>query len=245
MLITCIKTEQKKLRHSHLWLVFLVIPLIPTVLGTANYLNNLELLKSEWYSLWTQLSLFYANFFYGPLIALYCSYTWRVEHLNYNWNHLMTMPVSEGMVFGSKLTLALGCTALLQCWIWVLFLIAGRLAGLPGLPPVEILLWLLRGSLGGMVIAALQLILSMIIRSFAVPIALALLGSVIGFLVSNQGYGLLWPYSLMMMGMNSNKSEDVLENVWGFGISISIFLILFMGLGVLYLKKKDIHGAVA
>ena len=93
MLWSCVKTEQKKLRHSHLWLAFLVIPLLPAFMGAANYVNNLELLKSEWYSLWTQHSLFYANFFYAPLIALYCSYIWRVEHLHYNWNQLMTMPV--------------------------------------------------------------------------------------------------------------------------------------------------------
>ena len=95
MLPICVTMEFRKLRHSHLWLVFLVIPLIPTVMGAGNYLNNLGMLKSEWYSLWTQCSLFYSNFFYGPLIALYCAYIWRVEHLNHNWNQLMTMPVPD------------------------------------------------------------------------------------------------------------------------------------------------------
>ena len=106
MLLACVKTERKKLHHSNLWVAFLVIPLLPTVMGAANYMNNLGLLKSEWYSLWTQHSLFYANFFYAPLIALYCSYIWRVEHLNYNWNHLMTMPVSAADILLSKLVLA-------------------------------------------------------------------------------------------------------------------------------------------
>ena len=103
MLWSCVKTEQKKLRHSHLWLAFLVIPLLPAFMGAANYVNNLELLKSEWYSLWTQHSLFYANFFYAPLIALYCSYLWRLEHLNSNWNVLMTAPVPVRDVFLGKL----------------------------------------------------------------------------------------------------------------------------------------------
>ena len=35
MLLACIKTEQKKLRHSHLWAAFLVIPLLPTVMGLS------------------------------------------------------------------------------------------------------------------------------------------------------------------------------------------------------------------
>ena len=129
MLWSCVKTEQKKLRHSHLWLAFLVIPLLPAFMGAANYVNNLELLKSEWYSLWTQHSLFYANFFYAPLIALYCSYIWRVEHLNYNWNQLMTMPVPPAEIFLSKLLLAVRCTVVLQLWMWVLFLSAGKTVG--------------------------------------------------------------------------------------------------------------------
>lgn len=240
MLLDCIKMEQKKLRHSHLWLVFLVIPVIPAVLGAGNYLNNLELLQSEWYSLWTQHSLFYSNFFYGPLIALYCAYIWRVEHLNHNWNQIMTMPVPVRNVFLSKLVLSLGCTVTLQIWMWVLFIISGKAVGLPGMPPLEILVWILRGSIGGLPIAALQLVMSMVIRSFAVPIALALIGSILGLLASNGGFGFWWPYSLMMMGMNSNKEADMVGNMAAFGISVAVFLALFTAAGIWYLKKRDI-----
>ena len=242
MLFACVRTEQKKLRHSHLWVTFLVIPLLPTVMGAANYMNNLGLLKSEWYSLWTQHSLFYANFFYAPLIALYCSYIWRVEHLNYNWNHLMTMPVSAADVFLSKLLLAVRCTVFLQIWMWVLFLIAGKAVGLPGMPDLQILVWLLRGSLGALAITSLQLLLSMIIRSFAVPIALALLGSVAGLLASNGGLGLFWPYSLMLMGMNANKTEYMVSSSLGFGISTLVFFVVFTGVGILWLRKRDVHA---
>ncbi len=240
MLMTCIRMEQKKLKHSHIWLVFLVIPVIPAVMGAGNYLNNLEILKSEWYSLWTQHSLFYANFFYGPLIAIYCAYIWRVEHLDHNWNQLMTMPVPVRDIFLSKLVLALGCTVLLQLWVWVLFCITGKAVGLTGMPPVQILSWLLRGSIGGLAIAALQLVLSMVIRSFALPIAIALLGSILGLLASNGGLGLFWPYSLMLMGMNANKAENMVENMLGFGISAVLFLGLFTGAGIWYLKKQDV-----
>ena len=242
MLLACVKTERKKLHHSNLWVAFLVIPLLPTVMGAANYMNNLGLLKSEWYSLWTQHSLFYANFFYAPLIALYCSYIWRVEHLNYNWNHLMTMPVSAADIFLSKLLLAMRCTIVLQLWMWVLFLTAGKAVGLPGLPDVQILGWLLRGSLGAFAITALQLVLSMMIRSFAVPIAIALLGSVAGLLASNGGLGLFWPYSLMLMGMNANRTEDMVSSSLGFGVSTLVFFLVFTGFGIYWLRRKDVRA---
>ncbi len=74
MLLSCIKSEKLKLRHSFLWIAFILIPLIPTIMGTGNYLSNLSILKSEWISLWTQETLFYSNFFFAPMIAIYCSY---------------------------------------------------------------------------------------------------------------------------------------------------------------------------
>ena len=150
MLWTCVKTEQLKIRRCHLLPVFLAIPVIPAFMGGGNYVQNIEVLQSEWYSLWTQYSLFYSNFFYAPLIALYCAFVWRVEHLNHNWNQLMTMPVPKTDVFLSKLCLAMGCTIFLQLWMWVLFVITGKIVGLPGLPPPEIFVWLFRGGNGGL-----------------------------------------------------------------------------------------------
>ena len=240
MLLQCVRMEQKKLRHSYLWLVFLVIPVIPPVMGGGNYLQNIVILEAEWYSLWTQCSLFYSIFFYAPLIALYCAYIWRIEHLNHNWNQLMTMPIPIKDVFLAKLCLALLCTIALQGWLWVLFVITGKVVGLTGMPPLKIFSWILRGSIGGMGIAALQLVLSMIIRSFAVPIALALLGSIIGLLINNGGLGLFWPYALMLMGMNANQTEDMVGSVIGYWGSAGVFLLVFTIMGIWWLGKKDV-----
>ena len=69
-MLRCIRAENRKLRGAVLWLAFLIVPIFPAVMGTFNYLNNLGLLQSEWYSLWTQHTLFYATFFYAPLIGV-------------------------------------------------------------------------------------------------------------------------------------------------------------------------------
>mgnify|MGYP000071646253 CR=1 FL=1 len=90
MLLSCMRAELMKLKRSFIWVVFLLLPIISTVMGCANYLQNVEILDSLWYSLWTQTTLFYSNFFYGPLIAVYCAYLWRVENFNHNRNALMT-----------------------------------------------------------------------------------------------------------------------------------------------------------
>lgn len=243
MLLKCIRAEMLKLRHSVIFSACIIIPVIPAIMGTFNYLQNLGVLKSQWYSLWTQHTLFYATFFYGPLIALYCSYMWRLEHQNNNWNIFMTAPVHISRLYFGKLAVIFFITLLTQAWVGVLYIISGKFAGLPGLCPPQITFWLLRGTLAALAIGALQLLLSMVIRSFSVPIGIALIGSVMGMLLSNQGAGLYWPYSLMLMGMNSAKSADTLaDNTAGFLLAVLLFFLLFYLTAVKLLKKKYVRS---
>lgn len=245
MLHLCIQAENKKLHRSVIWIACFLIPVIPAIMGTFNYLQCLDILTEQWYSLWTQFTLFYSLFFYAPLIALYCSYLWRLEHLDHNWNVLMTLPVPIKDLFFGKLFVIFKVTLITQFWMIVLFLLSGKLAGLPGIPPFLIFVWAFRGTFAAIAIGALQLLLSMCIRSFAVPIGIALAGSVFGMLFSNSGKGMFWPYSLMMMGMNSNSSDDKLSgftNTFVFFIAVAVFFLLFTCLAVRILKKADVKS---
>lgn len=244
MLFRCCQAESRKLRHSVIYPACILIPLIPAIMGTFNYQQNVGVLKSEWYSLWTQHTLFYASFFYAPLIALYCSYLWRLEHRNNNWNVLMTAPVPISSLYLGKLAIIFRVTLTTQLWVGLLFVICGKLVGLPALPPPVIAFWLLRGTLAAAAIGALQLLLSMVIRSFSVPIGISLIGSVLGLLISNKGLGLYWPYSLMLAGMNANKTEDALTgSLLPFLLSTAAFFFLFYGIAIWILKHRDVRTA--
>lgn len=241
MLKLCIKAENQKLKRSPVWLACFLIPIIPAIYGTFNYQQNLSILTGEWYSLWSQLTLFYAIFFYAPLIALYCSYLWRLEHLNHNWNVLMTAPVPVGDIFFGKLFVILKVTLFTQLWLFLLYLLCGKLVGLPALPEGTIFLWALRGTAAAIAIGTLQLLLSMVIRSFAVPIGIALAGSIIGLVAGSTGLGLFFPYSLMLMGMNSNKETDTLSNGTApFFFFCLLYFLLFSGISIRILKKRDV-----
>lgn len=243
MILRCVRAERQKLAHSAIFPACIIIPVIPVIMGTFNYLQNIEILKSQWYSLWTQLTLFYSTFFYAPLIALYCSYMWRLEHRNNNWNVFMSTPVPVSCLFLGKLTIIFFVTLITQFWIGILYVIAGKLAGLPGLCPPTIYFWLLRGTLAAAAIGALQLLLSMVIRSFSVPIGIALIGSVMGMLIANEGLGLIWPYSMMLMGMNSNKSTDALAgNSLVFAAATFLFFLLFSFAAVKILANSDVQA---
>ncbi len=239
----CLRAENAKIKSPIVWILFFLLPIFPAVLGTCNFLSNQSILHDGWYSLWTQHTIFYADFFYAPLVALYASYFWRMEHSNHNWNFIMTAPVHLGHLFLAKFAVLFRMTILIQFWIGFLFFISGKLIHLPGMMPPEFLLWLFRGCIGSIGIIALSLLISMRIRSFAIPIVIALAGSILSLGMVSNGDGYAWPYALMMLGMNANASNNVLgENyVLFFGAAIFFFLI-FTGHAILYLKKRDVYS---
>ena len=104
-------------------------------------------------------------------------------------------------LFAAKFAVVTKLALLTHGFVFALFVFCGKVfAHLPGLPPVTLPLFLLRGLLGALAVIAAQLVLAMVIRSFAVPIFLGLLGGITGIFISSKGFGLLWPYSLMQAG---------------------------------------------
>lgn len=130
MILQLYKAERMKLRRSPIWLVFIIVPAVPAFLGTMNYLNNIEILRSEWFSLWTQHTLFTSYFFLPILLGLYCSYLMRLEKNNRNLTKLLTLPISRKELFVAKLLSAGKIILFTEVWIGVLFLISGKIAGL-------------------------------------------------------------------------------------------------------------------
>ena len=243
MFVRCLRAENRKLRGSVIWLAFFVIPLFPAIMGTYNYMQNLELLNNGWYDLWTQHTLFYASFFFAPLVGLYAAYLWRLEHLGHNWNTILSAPVRPFYLFFAKFVVVAKLVLLTQLWVFALFALCGHVwAGLPGVPPVDILLWLLRGALGGVAIIALELLLAMLLRSFAAPILAGLFGGVAGMAFTAKNAGLLFPYSLMLLGMNANRAENVLSGDFlPFLAACTVFSLVFCVAAQLCLTKRDVR----
>lgn len=242
MLLRCIKSENSKLKYSYIWLAFFIIPILPAAIGTFNYLGNIEILTNGWYSLWTQHTLFYADFFHGPLIAAYCSYLWRLEHLNGNWNRIMTVPVRRSCIFISKFASVFGMAFLTQLWVGLLFYLSDRLAGLKRPMPSEIIVWLLLGGIGSIAVIGLQLLLSMVIRSFSIPVIIALLGQIAGIYLSSSGRGLCYPYSVLSIGMNSNAMHGLSgASLLAYLTAVCLHAVLFSGIAILLLRVRDVR----
>ncbi len=240
MFLSIWRAEWLKLRHSPMWIAFFCLPLIPAFFGTVNYLGNLELLTELWESLWTQHTLFSCYFFLPLVIGIYCASLWRLEHTGYNWNLMLTAPISRTVLVLAKLANAAVLTAAVILWTIVLYVGAGLLCGfgVDTIPWKELVQWLISGIAGGMTLCAVQMFLALVIRSFAVSVGIALVGGISGLAMLSKGYTLLDPYALLCLGMKASNPNQELQVV-GFSISCIGFFVLFVGLSIGYLNYHD------
>lgn len=238
MLLRCLKAEVQKCRRSPVWLAFLVLPVFPAILGTGNYLANTEVLENGWYSLWSQHTLFSSMFFLPALLAVFCAWQWRLEHTDHNWNSFLTAPVPVHDMYGAKMILAAVVSLMSQLCIGALFLLSGKIAGIPGPMPPEMPEWLLCGALGGVSVCAVQLFFSLVIRAFAPPVAFGLMGGILGLMFTAQGLGYAFPYSLLCLGMRANNPQMEL-NLLPFLLSALVYTATFSLLTLRYLRRRD------
>lgn len=240
----CISAELLKLRHSRIGLVLAILPIVSLLIGCANFYFNQGVLQNGWYSLWTQVSLFYGEFFLPILIAICAAYVCRLEHLNRNWNMVLTSPVSVASIVLAKLIvlsmLILFAQALFMTFYWV----AGNLFSLPGPFPVETIGWAIRGWFASLSISALQLGLSMRIRSFATPIGISLCAVFIGLGMYIVKLGLFFPFSLLTIGMSVLNQDQLTgtQNILFWVVNI-VFILIFASMPIRRLKKNDIASS--
>ncbi len=237
----CFQAESLKLRRSVIWLAFLALPLIPAIMGTFNFLNNQSILQNQWYSLWSQHTLFMAYFFLPAILGVYASYLMGLEHHGTNWNNVLTAPVPAAALYAAKLMMIMILSALTLLWIGALFFISGKLAGIKAPFPPEILGWLMFGFIGALTLDAVHLFLSLLFRSFAVPVGIALMGGIVGLFATLKGLALFFPYSLLAIGLNANNPTLVvrLSERGSFLLSAGLYIVMFSLLTVQRLNNRD------
>lgn len=242
MLKRCISAEWLKLRHSRIWVMLVILPIISVLIGSANFYMNQGVLEKEWYSLWSQVGLFYGEFFFPILIAICSAYMWRLEHLNKNWNMIMTVPVSVASIFISKLFIIGLLLIIVQGSFFLLYFVAGKLTGLTLALPNELLGWLIQGWIAGLTISTLQLALSMRFRSFAIPVGIGLCAIFFGLGMYVMDLGMFFPHSLLTIGMGvlsqtgfSSQSEYLL-----FIIINLLYIIVISLVAIRRMSKNDV-----
>ena len=170
-----------KFRRSHMWAVLTLVPLIAVAIGGGNYAGNQGQLDAGWTSYLSQIMLFYGMIFMTAGIAIIASAAWRVEHRGHNWHSLLTSTRSAGTLTASKIAAITIAVAAMQAVLVVLAIGVGFVLGVPGTPPGSFSVVALLSLLPAAAVSAWQSFLSMVIRNFTGPVALALVASIFSF----------------------------------------------------------------
>ena len=244
MLASCISAELLKLRRAPIWLAFAALPAVSALIGSANYVANLGLLTPGWENLWTQHTLFICYFFLPALIGAGASYLWRLEHEGSNWNELMVAPVPARDVFVAKLAVLVLLDLVAFAAMTAFFVASGIVLHVPGAFPVASFAeQVVLGWLGSLAICGIQLVVSMLVRSFAAPVGVGLGGGILGIMASMGGFGYVFPYSLMQSGMNSNALV-VLDapHVAQIAVLSIAYVVAAVVVATVRLTRADVHA---
>lgn len=204
--------------------------------------NYTTVLNSQvWQQLWLQTGLFYGYFFFPILIAICASYLWRLEHTNHNWNSLMTTPVPRSTIFIAKLVVLAKSILAAQVLLMVFIIIVGKVVFRFEQPiPINMLWWLFMGWFSALSVGAVQLYLSMRIRSFAVPVGLAVCLSIGGLAFHIAGLSEMFPYSQIILGLSSQDEVLPIDSITTLVPMVLVYTVLFVILATNHLKKADV-----
>lgn len=175
------RAELLKLKRSATWLIALALPLLAVTTGTINLANNSEALDAGWASFTSQVTLFYGLLFYSIGIGLLAATAWRMEHRGANWNLLLTSTRHPARLVLAKIAVIAVPVAFMQLVLVVGTLVSGALIlRLDGAIPWQFALVGAIAVVAALPLIAFQSLLALLFKSFATPVAICLVGCVVG-----------------------------------------------------------------
>ncbi|MGD7788988.1 ABC transporter permease [Propionibacteriaceae bacterium Y1700] len=197
--MNALASELIKLKRSMGWVAVLLLPILLVAVGAANTVASDEPLADGWHTLWLRSMVFGGLFPLQIGVAVLASLVWRVEHRGTNWNVLMSGPTSTWRIVTAKAAVVAGLSAAMQLILLAAVQGAGWMFGLPGAVPAEYVGLSLVIMVAYVPVAVLQSSLSMLLRSFAAPVAVALVGAGVSvvLLMAGLGVAIASPYGLL------------------------------------------------
>lgn len=173
-----IYSEFIKLKRSMSWAVVVLLPVMSVFAGSMSTIATEGQFEDGWHTLWIRSIGFYGMALLPIGIAILASLVWRVEHKNGNWNALISRPVSSLQVVIGKVAAVAVLSAAMQVVLLVTAIALGKLVfGLPGMLPAEYFVSSAVVMVACVPVAALQSGFSTFFRSFAAPVAIAVVGT--------------------------------------------------------------------
>lgn len=230
--------ELIKMKNSPGWIALILVPVISAVIGTINFTQNIGVLSNDWYSLWSQHTIFLDYFFLPILVGIFAGCAWRVEHSGTNWNLTAAHVSAEKLVLEKFLVTSLFC-GLTLLWVSLLYFIGGKYADIPALFPREFPNWILLGFIGTCCVISIQIFFSLIIRSFVLPIGISFAGGILGLLVSVKVTPYFLPWSLLNIGLRGNNPHST-PDLTKFLLVSAVNILLWLLASIYYIRRSDV-----
>lgn len=237
-----LRSEFLKLRKSSIWLLIFISPLLATLAGFG---QSLEDNPYKWEMTLGTMAFIHALLFLPLLTGVFSAFVCRFEHNGGGWKQLLAMPVSRGNVYVAKFIIVLGLLALTQLLFLIGLLFVGKLHGFAGEVPWKMVLTsIVGGWLACMPLAALQLFVSTAWSSFAAPLAINVIFTLPNILVVNSAkFGPYYPWGqpfLLMLPSSEDSFGALNVPLETLLIVILGSFILFFLSGFTYFQRKEI-----
>ncbi|SFS30839.1 ABC transporter permease [Marininema halotolerans] len=229
--------EGLKMQKKRLLLLLLIGPLLAILssLSIAGMSTNAG--ENKWVMMYT-LSVFNYGMIFFPLIAgIFAALLCRYENHQGGWKLLFTWPVSRSVVYFAKFSVLIVTLAISQ-GIFFLFSV-GAIVLRGDVSQIE---WVVLGQsifLGWLAIiplAALQLWVSFLFKSFGIPLAINVLFTIPNLFAGNsQEYGPWYPWAQPALAMIPQSQVVDFKLA---GIIIGGFLLFFIG-GWMHFNHRD------
>jgi hypothetical protein len=236
--------EGMKLRRSQVGWLLLLGPVMATLGGVKGYLSLRDQYEGlpEWLMLYSQFVLSYAMLFLPILVGVFAAMVCRFEHQGNAWKQWLALPVSRSSLYLAKGTMVLGLLLAGQVLLLLLLLAAGYVLDVTGaIPWGQLLIGLLLGWVATFPLAALQLWVSTVWKSFAAPLALNVIFTLPAVAVANSAtYGPWYPWAQPLLAMLPKEraiSDFSQMNFWV--IVVGGFLVLGAA-GWRHFVKRDV-----
>ncbi len=239
--------ERRKSKHA--WVLFVVTVLLISlnaVNGTVNFLQHAEVFESNhvtWQAVWGQGGLLWTVLFLPFMIAMRAASLTRIEHEQANWQRLASYG-AHLRAYQGKLLLLSGFVLTCQVVFAVVTVIASVALGftLSATDVLTMLSWGMFGAVGGITIAAIQLTVGVIVRSFATTLAIGIIGAIGSLVVTLVAPPLegVYPYAQPGVGMRVRSLDWLtMPETVGFLIWNLVLIVGAVLIGTLVLRRKE------
>jgi thiol-disulfide isomerase/thioredoxin len=248
------KAEAQKLRHSGmLWLCVGAAAFIPIITTLVGFFMDWDTpVEARWNRVFENNLQAFTGFFFPLFVVIMVVRLVYLEHRSDTWKLIETQPVSKSALYMAKWEIAVLISLISLLGLLLFAWIGGNILqfGRPSLKLDQssidwgkILKIVSRYWVTGLGIISIQYFLSLLIKSFAVPMSIGLIAIIGGSIFA--GFGVLnwWPYSAAIFTTQSISGGASGQYFMAHEKISLLWAALFLWLGYQLYRRKTFHKA--